>query len=89
MLNCMVNRDLTRRVKLGQEVAWASRAVHSDLHLILRLVKTMDQKAGLWEHVTTAENAKVQYACKYRRQCKCTHPKQNCKKKLSWFPFIK
>ena len=46
----MVNRELTRRVKFGQEVAWASRAIHSDLHVTLDLVKTMDKKAGLWEH---------------------------------------
>ena len=49
-LNCMVNRELTRRVKFGQEVAWASRAAHADLLLVLSLVETMDKRAGLWEH---------------------------------------
>ena len=51
-LNCMVNRELTRRVKFGQEIAWASRAAHNDLLLVLSLVEAMDKKAGLWEHAT-------------------------------------
>lgn len=46
----MVNRELTRRVKFGQEVAWASRAVHSDVHTTLSLVKALDKKTGLWEY---------------------------------------
>ena len=45
----MVNRELTRRVKFGQEIAWASRAVHSDLLATLNLVKFMDRKAQQWE----------------------------------------
>ena len=49
-LNCMVNRELTRRVKTGQDVSWASRAVHKDLHLLLRLVTALDKKMGLWEY---------------------------------------
>ena len=55
----MVNRELTRRVKQGQEVAWASRAVHSDIHVILDLVKAMDKKAGLWENARESEELKV------------------------------
>ena len=58
-LNCMVNRELTRRVKFGQEVAWASRAVHADLHVTYNLVKTMDEKAKLWEHSLGSDNTKV------------------------------
>jgi hypothetical protein len=57
-LNCMVNRELTRRVKFGQEVSWASRAVHADLHVTLNLVKTMDEKAKLWEHSLGSDNTK-------------------------------
>lgn len=48
-LNCMVNRELSRRVKFGQEVAWASRAVHSDLTMTLELVKKMDSNSGVWQ----------------------------------------
>ena len=58
-LNCMVNRELTRRVKFGQEVAWASRAAHNDLLLVLSLVEAMDTRAGLWKHAKLdgADNA--------------------------------
>lgn len=49
-LNCMVNRELTRRVKVCQDVSWASRAVHMDLHLLLRLVTALDKKMELWEY---------------------------------------
>ena len=55
----MVNRELTRRVKYGQEVAWSSRAIHSDLHVILDLVKAVDKKADLWEHTDESEEKKV------------------------------
>ena len=70
-LNCMVNRELTRRVKFGQEVAWASRAVHSDLHVTLNLAKTMDKKTGLWEHaVSDTMKMKVQvYMYNYNGEC--------------------
>lgn len=46
----MVNRELTRRVKpsLGG-VVWARKAVHTDLHLTLRLAKALDEKNALWE----------------------------------------
>ena len=62
-LNCMVNRELTRRIKFGQEVAWASRAVHSDLHVTLNLVKVMDKNAGLWEHSAESKVNKVPWNC--------------------------
>jgi hypothetical protein len=58
-LNCMVNRELTRRVKFGQEIAWASRAVHCDLHNALTLVKSMDERAQLWEHCTVDSEDKA------------------------------
>lgn len=60
----MVNRELTRRVKFGQEVAWASRAVHSDLHITLSLVKALDKKTGLWERaVSDTTDQKVFHTC--------------------------
>ena len=65
-LNCMVNRELTRRVKFGPEVAWASRAVHSDLLLILNLVKSMDTKASFLESAVLSEEDKAKvhvYSC--------------------------
>ena len=46
----MVNRDLTRRTKYGVGVLWAKKVVHSDLHLILRVIQALDQKNELWEH---------------------------------------
>lgn len=58
-LNCMVNRELTRRVKFGPEVAWASRAVHSDLLLIQNLVKSMDSKVSFWEPAMLSEQDKA------------------------------
>ena len=73
-LNCMVNRELTRRVKLGQEVAWASRAIHSDLLLVQQLVKTIDKKAELWEYALLAEQdtAKVQFdICTLQQYLSC------------------
>ena len=57
-LNCMVNRELTRRVKVGPESTWASRAVHKDIHLLLRLVTALDKKTGLWDN-GEEENGKV------------------------------
>ena len=62
-LNCMVNRELTRRVKFGQEVAWASRAVHADLLLVLSLIEAMDKKAGLWGHATLDESDTAGKVC--------------------------
>ena len=56
-LNCMVNRDLTRRVKqcpLGG-VAWARRAIHSDLLLALKLISALDQKGELWEYASLVQ----------------------------------
>ena len=65
-LNCMVNRELTRRVKFGPEVAWASRAVHSDLLLILNLVKSMDTKASFLESAMLSEQDKAKVrVCSY------------------------
>ena len=58
-LNCMVNRELTRRIKFGQEVTWASRAVHADLHVTLNLVTTMDERAKIWEHSLGSDDLKV------------------------------
>ena len=50
-LNCMINRELTRRVKLmSGGVAWGRRAVHSDMHLLLRLVRALDEAKELWEY---------------------------------------
>ena len=50
-MNCMVNRDLTRRVKqTAQGAVWARKAVHSDLHLVLQLLKALDEKNELWEY---------------------------------------
>ena len=64
----MVNRELTRRVKLGPESTWASRAVHKDIHLLLRLVTVLDKKTGLWDHGED-ENGKVLH--KYVDVCAC------------------
>ena len=46
----MINRELTRRVKFGQEVSWASKSVHSDILVTLDLVKALDEKEKLWEY---------------------------------------
>ena len=49
-LNCMVNRDLTRRVKQCSGVAWAQKAVQSDMTVVHRLIQLLDEKNKLWEH---------------------------------------
>ena len=49
-LNCMVNRDLTRRVKQCSGVAWAQKAVQSDMTVVHRLIQILDEKNKLWEH---------------------------------------
>lgn len=68
----MVNRELTRRVKFGQEVAWASRPVSSDILVTLDLVKALDKKAGLWEHamLESAELKVLYYTCAYMSEAK-------------------
>lgn len=38
-LACSVNRDLTRRVKHVSSITWSRRAVHSDLHQAIALVR--------------------------------------------------
>ena len=44
-LSCMVNRELTRRVKHCPSSAWARRSLHSDLQHLLKLIK--------WAHAMT------------------------------------
>ena len=46
----MVNRDLTRRVKQCSGVAWAQKAVQSDVAVVHRLIQILDKKNKLWEH---------------------------------------
>jgi hypothetical protein len=38
-LSCSVNRDLTRRIKHGAPATWTRKAVHSDLHSAIALIK--------------------------------------------------
>ena len=46
----MVNRELSRRVKHSPGVAWAHKAVQSDVGLVLQLIQALDKKNNLWEH---------------------------------------
>lgn len=39
LLSCSVNRDLTRRVKHSPPATWTRKAVHSDLHMAIELVR--------------------------------------------------
>lgn len=63
-LNCMVNRDLTRRVKQCSGVAWAQKAVQSDMTVVHRLIQILDEKNKLWEHAqvqpATGEGAETE-----------------------------
>lgn len=38
-MNCILNRDLTRRVKPSPAAAWTRKAVQTDLQLVLKLIK--------------------------------------------------
>ena len=38
-LNCMVNRDLTRRIKAASGATWSRKAIHSDLKRALQLIR--------------------------------------------------
>ncbi len=50
LLSCSVNRELTRRVKHAPPATWTRKAVHTDLHQVIKLVKFWDEKNRLWEH---------------------------------------
>ena len=65
----MINRELTRRVKFGQEVSWASRAVHSDILVTLELIKALDKRAELWERslLESIEPKVNNYFCEIKR----------------------
>ena len=60
----MVNRDLTRRVKQCSGVAWAQKAVQSDVMVVHRLIQILDKKNKLWEHAqvqpATGEGAEME-----------------------------
>lgn len=49
-LSCIVNRDLTRRIKPGSEAAWSKRVLSEDVQVLLRLIHNLDKMAELWEH---------------------------------------
>ena len=54
-LSCIVNRDLTRRVKCGSEMSWSKRVLLEDVQLLLRVIHVLDKKAELWEHASTVD----------------------------------
>ena len=56
-LSCIVNRDLTRRVKCGSEAAWSKRVLLEDVQLLLRVIHMLDKKAELWEHAPNIDKS--------------------------------
>ncbi|KAL5493110.1 hypothetical protein EMCRGX_G014236 [Ephydatia muelleri] len=50
LINCQVNRELSRRVKMSAPLVWARSVVQSDLQLALQLVQVLDERSQLWEH---------------------------------------
>ena len=56
-LSCIVNRDLTRRVKCGLEASWSKRVLLEDVQLLLRVIHALDKKAELWEHASTVDRS--------------------------------
>ena len=62
LINCQVNRELSRRVKMSSPLVWARSVVHSDLQLALKLTQVLDEQHQLWEHspeATTGQGDEV------------------------------
>lgn len=50
LINCQVNRELSRRVKMSSPLVWARSVVQSDLQLAIKLTQVLDEQHQLWEH---------------------------------------